>query len=1155
MAPLGRATLARTDDGIVSPRTAFPDGASPTTAAGGATSPAETPKPTWPLVGVHGKVKPANAARLVLPGPSETSDEVEIPASGVRRAGSGGGVGGGAGPGRDASQAGSVSSHPISFFEQSTSPPADSSGESVGAVASRAVDRPGGAVAGPASPFERAPARPQRRPTHPPSPPSTPTFPPPSTTPWCPTTLAAHAIELSRFRLVRLIGEGSGASSVFEARCERSGLVVALRAHPRESLSPLAAARARREARVRARVSHPNVCPLYASWEDGEGAYAISRLEDGSLETLLASRGGILTEKEVRDAIARPLLEALEHLHAKGIVHRGIRPAAALVRTAPDDSARGTESAAGGGIGSRADGTDGDARGRWDGAGGRDANRRYRACNGGANRVDGSSGAAATSRGPSVASAAFAGVWTERGTTTSGRAALCDPTRPAAGPVPFRCVLAGFSVAIDTTTDAVRSPAGALDYLAPEIAALLTRDRTAKVGTDGEQLLERSARRSSSTGLASSCTQAAGEGDGGCVSERGAEKRDGGGASERELAGDAAARELDAAPFDGAAPSPLALARRDRRAGPAGDHLYGPAVDVFSLGCLVYECLVGSPPFEARTADATVTNVKRATPQIPRHLSKWAREFLSAALEKDPARRPTAAQLLAGSWLAAGRARANRTKRAGGDGSTCSVGAAGSPSVASSSPSSLAFAGAPRLGAAPPGALAAVSLPGISAAGSGAGSGPLATDEPLPSPRLALDLTALAPSPTSAASASGPFETFGFPSARRSAPRDVPISRPSHRSRAVEIRPASIGASSGVTAAATVPAQLPGAGRGAPDAGATRVEVGDVAVHVSLIYTRGADGRSESSSRALESEGSADGHVFGLDRGFSDGTTGEIGVTGGTAPSAAPWSALGVGLSGRSESAGNNEGNRTVGDGAAAGAAAAGGSLRLPPAVTTRSAARNRSDSSDHADDADAFDAFGAFDDDHFDGSGVFGSGGDGSGGVAFGGGAEGDRGVALGGGAEAGGEAAFGIGSDGRAPYGILSPAASLVKRSRGLRGVKCEGGAESDAFDSPLGDSSLPTLQRAEGDSLERAVSVDASPSIPAEERHLTVASPSSPSDGLGAATSAVEGPSPPPIALASSGTLPSEVWWTLERSPNGALRPPRGVSSSDASSDDER
>ena len=73
--------------------------------------------------------------------------------------------------------------------------------------------------------------------------------------------------------------------------------------------------------------------------------------------------------------------------------------------------------------------------------------------------------------------------------------------------------------------------------------------------------------------------------------------------------------------------------------------------DVYSLGCVLYECLAGAPPFgDRRLAEigfAHLTEKPRDPRELRPELSAEIAHALRSALEKDPAARPTTATALA----------------------------------------------------------------------------------------------------------------------------------------------------------------------------------------------------------------------------------------------------------------------------------------------------------------------------------------------------------------------------------------------------------------------------------------------------------------------------------------------------------------------------
>ena len=86
------------------------------------------------------------------------------------------------------------------------------------------------------------------------------------------------------------------------------------------------AERFRRETRIGAALSHPNIVELIDAGETAEGQlYAVFAYVPGeTLEQALAREGRL----DVREAIRlmTQVLEALECAHAKGIVHRDLKP-------------------------------------------------------------------------------------------------------------------------------------------------------------------------------------------------------------------------------------------------------------------------------------------------------------------------------------------------------------------------------------------------------------------------------------------------------------------------------------------------------------------------------------------------------------------------------------------------------------------------------------------------------------------------------------------------------------------------------------------------------------------------------------------------------------------------------------------------------------
>ncbi|OQR95282.1 aurora-like protein kinase [Achlya hypogyna] len=75
------------------------------------------------------------------------------------------------------------------------------------------------------------------------------------------------------------------------------------------------------------------------------------------------------------------------------------------------------------------------------------------------------------------------------------------------------------------------------------------------------------------------------------------------------------------------------------------------AVDIWTLGVLMYECIVGQPPFEADGTAATYERILRVDLHFPDHVSAAAQDLLRQILQKDPRQRPSLACILAHPWI------------------------------------------------------------------------------------------------------------------------------------------------------------------------------------------------------------------------------------------------------------------------------------------------------------------------------------------------------------------------------------------------------------------------------------------------------------------------------------------------------------------------
>jgi hypothetical protein len=130
-----------------------------------------------------------------------------------------------------------------------------------------------------------------------------------------------------RYRLERTLGRG-GMAAVWLGHDEVLDRPVAVKVlSDTIAGDPGFVARFRREARTAAALSHPNLVGVYDYSEEGERPYLVMQFVPGEDLAALRERG----EGVDCDQLARELLEALDHIHSAGILHRDVKPANVIV--------------------------------------------------------------------------------------------------------------------------------------------------------------------------------------------------------------------------------------------------------------------------------------------------------------------------------------------------------------------------------------------------------------------------------------------------------------------------------------------------------------------------------------------------------------------------------------------------------------------------------------------------------------------------------------------------------------------------------------------------------------------------------------------------------------------------------------------------------
>ncbi len=126
------------------------------------------------------------------------------------------------------------------------------------------------------------------------------------------------------YRIVEQLGQG-GMATVFKAYHAALDRYVAIKVmHPAFKEDPNFLTRFQREARVVARLEHPNVVPVYDYAEHNGAPYLVMKFVEGETLKARLARGPLSLAEAVKiiDAVGA----GLDYAHKQGILHRDIKP-------------------------------------------------------------------------------------------------------------------------------------------------------------------------------------------------------------------------------------------------------------------------------------------------------------------------------------------------------------------------------------------------------------------------------------------------------------------------------------------------------------------------------------------------------------------------------------------------------------------------------------------------------------------------------------------------------------------------------------------------------------------------------------------------------------------------------------------------------------
>ena len=145
-----------------------------------------------------------------------------------------------------------------------------------------------------------------------------------------PVSVPGVGTQLGSYRIEALLGRG-GMGVVYRATDLRLGRQVALKLlAPHVTQDQRFRTRFLAESRLAASIDHAGIVPIYEAGEVDDHLYIAMRYVEGTdLASLLRAEGPLAPDRAV--GLVAQLADALDAAHARGLVHRDVKPSNALI--------------------------------------------------------------------------------------------------------------------------------------------------------------------------------------------------------------------------------------------------------------------------------------------------------------------------------------------------------------------------------------------------------------------------------------------------------------------------------------------------------------------------------------------------------------------------------------------------------------------------------------------------------------------------------------------------------------------------------------------------------------------------------------------------------------------------------------------------------